>query len=599
MSTDSNAITIHELLHERCVYQMPLFQREYQWREHSELSHFWDDLVSVVDDEIDVSFLGAVVLQIEKTGTSKSSQIYTVIDGQQRITTFFLMMCAIVATARVHGWTETAADLETQYLVSALSAEKGRAKLVPTFRDNANFNEVIKNIPNSPVKLLPDTGMPDGPMVLAYQYLTRRVGEFLEGEKSGTTAKTEDRLSKLYNALLEKMEVVQIILDKAHNANEVFDRLNTAGRPLSTMDLVRNELFQTVSEDYDKAEKLYSSLWAPFEKNFDEALEDHDSETRSSIVDDFFFPYALTYLPSAKKNKLLPDLRRIWAKLSLNPIMESAQAHDLGALSIDPTLVITSLESMRSPYLAMDQGIRLDKVSDALWEAILNLRGVPVPGVTHPYFMKLLSEVMAGSVGDADALAVCAVLESFFVRRGLVGLEPTGLHSIFKKLWDDAKADPSLVKKSIQTGTISFPPDEEVLRAIEDKGLYKKRVEKYVLRSYEAHLQQTSLAKLSYLPKITADHVMPQDWQGEWKKVISKEDHERVVDLWGNLVPLSSPENSAKGAKSFGEAKALLSQETAFLTTKRLMAKTDTWDKETILARCIELADWAITRWPK
>ena len=64
MGTDSNAITIHELLHERCVYQMPLFQREYQWREQNELSHFWDDLVSVVDDEIDVSFLGAIVLQI-------------------------------------------------------------------------------------------------------------------------------------------------------------------------------------------------------------------------------------------------------------------------------------------------------------------------------------------------------------------------------------------------------------------------------------------------------------------------------------------------------------------------------------------------------
>jgi hypothetical protein len=596
MGTDSNAITIHELLHERCVYQMPLFQREYQWREQNELSHFWDDLVSVVDDEIDVSFLGAIVLQIERTGTSKTSQVYTVIDGQQRITTFFLMMCAIVATARSNGWGDAAGDLETQYLVSGLSSEKGKAKLVPTFRDNANFNEVIKNIPGSPVKFLPDTGKCDGPMVLAYEYLLRRIGEFLEGEKGGTAAKSEDRLGLLYNALLERMEVVQIILDKAHNANEVFDRLNTAGRPLSTIDLVRNELFQTVSEDYDKAEKLYSSLWAPFEKKFDESLEDHDSESRSRIVDDFFFPYALTYLPSTKKNKLLPDLRRIWMKL----VATGPNTGPIGVGSIiNPAGVIASLELMRGPYLAMDQGIRLDKVSDALWERILNLRGVPVPGVTHPYFMKLLSGVMAGSVSDADAIEVCAVLESFFVRRGLVGLEPTGLHSIFKKLWDDAKANPDFVTKSIQTGTISFPSDEEVTRAIHEKGLYKKRVEKYVLRSYEADLQKTSLAKLSYLPRITADHVMPQDWQGEWKKIISKEDHEKVVDLWGNLVPLSSLENSAKGAKSFSEAKALLSKETAFLTTKRLMNDAESWNKDSILSRCTKVAQWAVERWPK
>lgn len=92
---------------------------------------------------------------------------------------------------------------------------------------------------------------------------------------------------------------------------------------------------------------------------------------------------------------------------------------------------------------------------------------------------------------------------------------------------------------------------------------------------------------------------MPQEWKGEWKNVISQDMHSEVVHLWGNLLPLSSKENSAKNAKSFPEAKKLLADETAFVTTKRFLAKHDSWGREQILERSRELADWAIKKWPK
>ena len=250
MGTNSNAITIHELLHDRSIYQMPLFQRRYQWQENPQIQKFWEDLASVIDDEVDLSFLGAVVLQIEREGNAKNSQVYTVIDGQQRITTFFIFLCAVVDYALRNGFQDTAHDLVKQYLVSGLSAEKGNGKLIPTFQDNSNFNEVIKSIDGLEINLLPDTGSNDGPMILAFMYFCEKLSKLLDNFPINTR---EGQLEKVYRALLEKMEIVQIILDKTHNANEVFDRLNTAGRPLGTIDLVRNELFQTVSEDYDKA----------------------------------------------------------------------------------------------------------------------------------------------------------------------------------------------------------------------------------------------------------------------------------------------------------------------------------------------------------
>ncbi len=286
MGTDSNAITIHELLHDRSIYQMPLFQRRYQWSEALELSKFWEDLSSVLDDEVDISFLGAIVLQIEREGSAKRSRIYTVIDGQQRITTFYLFICAIVDYAYRNGYKDTANDLVKQYLSSSLSAEQGDAKLIPTFQDNSNFNEVIKSIDGLQINLLPDTGMNDGPMILAFLYFA----EVLESTLSQVSE--EDReceLERLFTTLLERMEVVQIVLDKSHNANEVFDRLNTAGRPLGTIDLVRNELFQTVSESYEKARQLYSKKWEPFEKSFESKLSDLKASERAKVIDGFSF----------------------------------------------------------------------------------------------------------------------------------------------------------------------------------------------------------------------------------------------------------------------------------------------------------------------
>lgn len=583
MGTASDAISIHELLQDRSVYQMPLFQRKYQWTTGEQLEKFWEDISGVVEGQVDLSFLGAIVLQTEKEGTSKRSRVFTVIDGQQRITTFFIFLCAVVNYARLNGHEDVAADLESQYLTSSFSQEKGQGKIVPTLQDNANFNEVLNGIKGNRIRHLPASGTNDGPMILAYLYFGEKIEEYVGVVSESDRLK---RLSDLYDAVLEKMEIVQIVLDKSHNANEVFDRLNNSGQPLSIIDLVRNEMFQTVSDEYEEAFSLYNQLWGPFERSFESSLSEYDERDRQKIVDGFFFPYALTRLSSAKKNNILRDLRSIWSKFSAGG-------------RIDAGAAIRDLELMRGPYLAIDQGVRPDGIGDALWEAILALRNVPIPGVTNPYFMSLLAAVADGSVTESDAILTCSIVESFFVRRGFVGLEPTGLHSVFKKLWDDVGADHTRLSSKLETRTISFPNDDEVLAAIENKALYKRRIEKFVLATFEAHLQDRSISRLKFLPDITTDHVMPQKWQGEWKQVISEAEHAKIVDLWGNLVPLSAPENSAKGAMSYDAARKKFSEETSFKTVRNLMKDYESWDRDAIFERSKQLGLWAIKRWPK
>ena len=77
------------------VYSIPYFQRSYRWNK-TQLNELTNDILQIVEeDEEDVHFLGAVIL-FQRPGRAGSSSVYEVVDGQQRLTTVTLLLCALV-----------------------------------------------------------------------------------------------------------------------------------------------------------------------------------------------------------------------------------------------------------------------------------------------------------------------------------------------------------------------------------------------------------------------------------------------------------------------------------------------------------------------
>src|SRR5690348_13109086 len=73
-----------------CFYVVPDYQREYVWTE-KEVQQLLDD----INEQIGVAdsreyFVGTVLVS-----PSSEKNRYEVIDGQQRLTTFFLLLCAL------------------------------------------------------------------------------------------------------------------------------------------------------------------------------------------------------------------------------------------------------------------------------------------------------------------------------------------------------------------------------------------------------------------------------------------------------------------------------------------------------------------------
>lgn len=101
--------TLKTLVEGQKQFQIPLYQRQYSW-DTAQLSQLWEDVVEQYDlltpDENGRSpeaapshFLGSMVLAPSPLMQAHGVTPFLVIDGQQRLTTLFLAICAFAICA--------------------------------------------------------------------------------------------------------------------------------------------------------------------------------------------------------------------------------------------------------------------------------------------------------------------------------------------------------------------------------------------------------------------------------------------------------------------------------------------------------------------
>ncbi|MFD2399811.1 DUF262 domain-containing protein [Prauserella oleivorans] len=92
--------TVQELFERDVRYIVPLYQRPYVWNEEEQWAPLWQDITALLNHHEDTGdhaqwshFLGAIVLDQEQTAPGQIPR-FTVIDGQQRLTTLQLLVAA-------------------------------------------------------------------------------------------------------------------------------------------------------------------------------------------------------------------------------------------------------------------------------------------------------------------------------------------------------------------------------------------------------------------------------------------------------------------------------------------------------------------------
>ena len=234
-------------------YKIPIYQRRYVWEEKN-WNSLWTDITRMSNQH----FTGIIVTRgHDDTGDLEK---YDVIDGQQRLTTFQIILCVIRDICRSKSYTAKAK--EADLLITNEGRRKGdekRYKLVlkEESDDEAAFRALVDSEPqNSHI------------IHRAYNHFEKLIKDY-----------DFSQIEKLYTDIILRVNVAQINLADGDMSEKIFASLNATGRMLNEFDYLRNDLFLRAEKN---GKKFYTSEihWHP-------SFEDDDTKDLDTFLHDF------------------------------------------------------------------------------------------------------------------------------------------------------------------------------------------------------------------------------------------------------------------------------------------------------------------------
>src|SRR5260370_28109311 len=229
--------TLGEILTRSKHFIVPKYQRGYAW-EANEAGEFLDDLES----EAEVGrglFLGTIIFNVAEDAEDKIE----IVDGQQRLTTIFLLLIACRELAKELKLDGIAQETQKRITVTDPTTAKSRGPLLvasETIRDVFEqmatrdwAGAIPQKIVNKPVKRQARRVRP------IYEFFQRRIKEY-----------NQPKLSRLLESVY-KTRVIRIDILGDEEAFSIFERTNARGTDLEVSDLLKNYLYQQKAPDLD------------------------------------------------------------------------------------------------------------------------------------------------------------------------------------------------------------------------------------------------------------------------------------------------------------------------------------------------------------
>jgi hypothetical protein len=229
---------------------IPRFQRPYSWDDEN-IEDFWKDVAQDGDGDY---FIGSMV--IYKNGR----QQYGVVDGQQRLTTITILLCAIRDKLASLGAMELARGIHN--LIERADRDNVSGYVLKTETSFPFFQEEIQRFGAPEVRKKP--GPEEMRMEAAYSYFSTRIDASLK------TLALEDKRKDIKDAKIEYLKnvrdrvlllkLISVELDNEDDAYVIFETLNTRGKDLALSDLLKNHFAKLIKSRGDV--DLVKHKWA-------------------------------------------------------------------------------------------------------------------------------------------------------------------------------------------------------------------------------------------------------------------------------------------------------------------------------------------------
>lgn len=223
---------------------IPVYQRPYSWKKDN-CSQLMKDLTDVYTNKYETHFFGAIVYVTENNGIYNE---YSIIDGQQRITTVSLLLLAIMdyvnANPQIDFRGVNSEKIKNVYLVDQYAAEEKKLKLKLVQNDDAAYDALLSG--KSPIE--------NNRVTANYNYFRGKLEKL-----------TPEELAGLYNAITKLMIVsISLKLLDGDNPQLIFESLNSTGLALESSDKVRNYVLMNMNNEMQG--RFFHKYWKPLEE---------------------------------------------------------------------------------------------------------------------------------------------------------------------------------------------------------------------------------------------------------------------------------------------------------------------------------------------
>ncbi|QQE75003.1 DUF262 domain-containing protein [Brevibacillus composti] len=552
---EANKEILQKIFSEDFWFLIPEYQRSYVWQTDN-ITELVDDLYFAFEHKPENDyFLGSLVLKKLKESTFPE---YEVLDGQQRLTTFFIMMAVLRDTIDNPQYKKTLHKKIFQE-ESPLENIPSRTRLTYKIRDSVEdfiHQFVIKLEGTSNIDALKSylesdnvsiSNMSNAILVLREQMLK---------------IKQEHGLEEFVKFIFNKALFIYVSTENTEDAFRLFTILNNRGIPLTNADILKSQNIGALPTEKEK--NKYAKIWEEIEGKHGDDFDRFLQFIRTILVQE-----------KARANLLEEFNEKIYSvKPPQTPRLQ------LGKDTID---FINRYNEIYEEIIELQSTTLSNSFKNLLTIMKIGLRSEDwIPPLMH-YYAKF---------GTKQLEEFLKKLEYKFTGDWVCGITPTirldAMNSILKMIDQTPQSQLDNLLNNSQLFEIDL---EEFKRNIQGN-IYKKQYARHLLLKVE-YLSGDNTVHLSNYEYITVEHVLPQNPpdNSQWTRDFNEEERTNWVNKIANLVLISQKKNSALSNQDFEQKKKtyLSKRIDAFHANKVFIEQNSKWTPSVLKDRQAQL----------
>lgn len=565
---EPRSTTLYDLFKSEDVFCIPCYQRNYVWKEEN-VKRFLNKLEAAGTSEPSrfstENFIGNIYIQ-----QTKNNHVYDIVDGQQRLTTIMLFMCAyrdLTGNTSYNDCIKPGINREHPY----------KLELLPNYTNTGNDNSRILRdiINNEPLDL---KKLKNNNIYKAYKTCKSYIEEYSKNH--------DDDREGFLDRCIKNAKAVKIVLEEFDDPYKCFEEINSTGKILTIAELTKNYLIghQTDKSDTDEMNRKWS-----------------DIENKVGDMSDFLICYM-----TIKEKKQVKDSRSKNTFDNFNKFISIVERGGYSSSEVLYQLKITadSYMDVIHPEKVPDSKTKQErKIRNFLKDiSLLKIKAI------NPFLTSVLMTWKSENydfpdvkLSNENAADILDATRTYLYRRKIAGVSNNSQSKAFPKLLthiSDIDKASSKKMKMFEIFAVSFdndymrmPKDDAVIRGLREKEWGSKNLKNVgtrLLIIVEEHMNDEK-----YRPGgkddlyLQHEHIAPQTSTAEWLSWFNNDEHtyNKYVNKLGNQSIIRH--NQEAGNRSFAEKKEIYKKykKSEPNVSTQMVIDKDHWSPEEINAR--------------